>query len=232
MIYENHHKWLREIASDEAKLLAAELCTSAEAHAWGDLLRATPDPLPEPVVGHLVDRLEVPGKSTYPMREIAQRLVDAGRLDALYALAAKGSDLADLVHPFLGKAGDERALEGLFEEFIDGLRHDNVPDTDELSWLEGANSVRWLSRLFTALELLAESPSDQAGFTANAILTLIRSIGGDEAIAGYDRLLATGKAEFRFLRLQRHAIADAELSKDGLTAAATAAREAGVPALA
>jgi hypothetical protein len=233
VLFDTQYRWLQETASEEGKLRVAELCESEKARVWNDVLRATPDPMPEELIASLVGHLQESDPYGYAMRAIAERLAGAGELEALRQLAAKASDLEEELRPVLARAGDVPAVDSMLAQLASEIRAGEPPDHDDLGWLEGAIQTRYLPRLFECLALLQTTPAKRTGLvtTTTPLVNAIRLIGGDQAVLGYDELLATNEPNFRFLRLQRHAIAEAELAKDGVGLAPAAAEAVGVPAL-
>jgi hypothetical protein len=198
-----------------------------------DALRSTPDALPSELIEALVSRLRTIDSGYYQLRYIAERLAGHQEMAALKTLAEVDEDFDRIVRPFIAKLGDAESVGMMLQRLEESLTEGERPDSENLFWLDGALSEHYLPQLFRCLVLVYRPAATRHEWidTMTPLMTAIRLIGSDEAVRGYDEILAEDDPDLRFLRLQREAVAQAELAKDGLDAAPIAAQAAKVPTL-
>jgi hypothetical protein len=245
VLFEQQTDWLRRKATEEAKVLLARLCTSDEGLIWREALRAAPDPLPEELVNAVAARLRT-FDAEYDVTEIAERFAEGRHVNALRTLAGVSDQFAALVTPYLARIGERDAIGQLLDELAADLEAGNRPDGEELEWLAGiAEDRSFLPKLFQCLVRAHRARETSTpvrprrgrsafvgwGSLSDPVTPLvhaIRQIGGEEAVARYDAVLASEPGS-EFLRLQRNAIAEAELAERGLAAGAAVVRGAALP---
>lgn len=244
VLWDEQTKWLREVYTPAGAYAAlALLAGEGRPERWDQFLSCCEDPLPNPVLLALAERLDTrlpeEGTQRYNLRSLATRLLDNGRDDLAGQLAADSEHFAAMLAPLLASRGDvERQLK-LATELSRTLQENGAPGRDDLDWLSGVESERLLGLLFTILEQnwkLDERPvaAVRSGYGLsdlfNPLQDAIARVGGREAVAGYDRLLARG-GDFRWLRGSRSRIAAAVLLADGQRYGPGAARALGLPIL-
>jgi hypothetical protein len=249
VLFEEQMEWLQRKATEEGKRLLAEVCTSNTGREWQEALRATPDPLPRELIDALTSRLSHV-ESDYELSEIADRLANAGEQEALRSLLAVSDEFARIVRPHLAGSGDQGAIEVLLDELVEDLREGGRRSAGELPWLEGiGGQERFLEKLFECLVLAypVDEPQESRsrrgsrrgrfGVQAFAgeiydpvtpLMAAIRGIGGEAAVRGYDKILREHPG-VAFMRLQRDAIAQAELAEEGVRAGREVLASAGLP---
>jgi hypothetical protein len=145
-----------------------------------------------------------------------------------------------MLGPLLAGRGDVESQLKLAGDLSNRLRDSGTPGPEDLDWLGGVESEQLLSALFTILEQnwkLDERPvaTVRSGYGLsdlfNPLQEAIARVGGREAVAGYDRLLAAG-GDFLWLRGSRARIAAAVLLADGQRYGSGAAASLGLPILA
>ena len=244
VLWDAQTKWLREAYTSAGAYAALSLLAGeGRPERWDQFLSCCEDPLPNPVLLALVERLDprLPEERTqrYHLRSLARRLLDNGRDDLAGQLAAGSEHFAAMLAPLLASRGDVESQLKLAGELSRTLRESGVPGRDDLDWLSGVESERLLGVLFAILEQnwkLDERPvaAVRSGYGLsdlfNPLQDAIARVGGREAVAGYDRLLARG-GDFRWLRGSRARIAAAVLLADGQRYGPSAARALGLPVL-
>jgi hypothetical protein len=112
----------------------------------------------------------------------------------------------------------------LLDELTKTLRKGKRTDRDEAEWLDGVRDEGLLPLLFDALTVALRIDDDSPFGVSGVIGRAIYRIGGEEAVHMYDELIASSdESRFRFLRLQRDEIVQAELRTAGQTRAADVA---------
>jgi hypothetical protein len=171
------------------------------------------------------------------VRTIAARMAENGRRDLVEKLAAGGPTREAELFPILAKAGDSKCQRCLLDQLIEQLDEGVFPRQEVLSWLSPSPSPLALGRLFEVLRRTwgsAERPVGRvtSGYglfdITSPTLEGIASIGGREAVAGYDDLIAEGGA-FRWLRRSREDVGGALLIAEGERFAEAAAASLGLP---
>jgi hypothetical protein len=248
VLFEKQTQWLKAQATDEGISVLAAQTTSPEGRAWREALRVVPGSVPDELAAALVAHLRSVDQE-YELREIAHRLAEDRHVDALRAIAQVADEFADVVAPYLAQEGDRDALGRLLDELRDNLAAGERIDGDDLGWLVGVGEeTQYLPRLFECL-VLAHRARDEMprpgprrgrrrslvtvgwGVFSDPVSPLvhaIKQIGGPAAVAGYDEILRT-QDDVEFLRLQRQAIAQAELGEAGVNAGLAATEELGLP---
>ena len=244
VLWDEQTKWLREAYTPAGAYAAVPLLAGeGRPERWDQFLSCCEDPLPNLILLALAEGLDprLPEERTqrYHLRSLARRLLDNGRGDLAGQLAAASGHFAAMLAPLLaGRGGVESQLK-LAGELSRTLRESGVPGRDDLDWLSGVESERLLGVLFAILEQnwkLDERPvaAVRSGYGLSDLFTplqdAIARVGGREAVAGYDRLLARG-GDFRWLRGSRARIAAAVLLADGQRYGPGAARALGLPVL-
>jgi hypothetical protein len=104
----------------------------------------------------------------------------------------------------------------LLETLTANLREEEQVHRDSAEWLDGVQDEALLVLLFDALGLAVRVEGDSPLGISGAIGRAIYRIGGDEAVRMYDELIAgSDDSRFKFLRLQRDEIVQAELRMTG-----------------
>jgi hypothetical protein len=245
VLWDEQTKWLRDAYTPAGAYAALPLLAGeGRPERWDQFLSCCEDPLPNPVLLALAERLDTKlpkeeGTQRYHLRSLARRLLDNGRADIAGQLAASSEHFAAMLGPLLAGRGDVESQLKLAEELSRTLRESGVPGRDDLDWLSGVESERLLGVLFAILEQnwrLDERPvaAVRSGYGLsdlfNPLQDAIARVGGREAVANYDRLLARG-GDFRWLRGSRSRIAAAVLLAEGQRYGPSAARALGLPVL-
>jgi hypothetical protein len=229
--------WLRRHASPESVRAATELLDAPDVDRWYELLGACPPPPPPEPVDKMVACAREPASDAVHA-ELAKELVQAGHTEAARVMGEKVAGFEDALRPLLAAAGELAEQEVLLDEMLQTLRGGGRIHRQQAEWMHGISDDSLLPRLFEILRLAVPRVQvtddrdmgwyhyDVINPTVNAIIT----IGGEVAVAGYDELIRED-LQFRWLRNQRDKVAESVLRMDGLEAAPTAARAAGVPAL-
>lgn len=230
ILFEEHYRWLATAATLEGVYEALDLITGdPDPSRWQQFLSCCRDPLPGQVLESCArslagdapdeeERIDLQG-----VRTLAARMADNGRRDLIEMLAASGPARESEILPILAEAGDHESQCRLLDRLIKQLDEGVVPQQPVLSWLSPSPSPLVLGRLFEILRRTwgsAERPAGRfsTGYglfdITSPTLEGIASIGGREALAGYDALMAEGGA-FRWLRRSREDIAGALLIAEG-----------------
>jgi len=241
VLFQDQTEWLWRHCTDEAKRILAAICDASDTRIWTQVFNSTPGPFPDELVDAVVRHLRTAEREEYGVGYVGGRLIEDGRIEAVYALAAVSDEFARALRPLLAKEGDVDAQRPLLDELANELRAGKRPERHDLTWLESLDSEELLPQLFEILKLtygpsrgIESTVGDDVAWlsvdVATPVMTAIRTIGGPRAVEGYDRLLEESE-DFRFLRLQRDAIVQSMLQMEGLDAAPQAARELGLPVL-
>jgi hypothetical protein len=229
--------WLSRHYTEEAALFAARSCKSGGVRPWSQLVSSiptdarTPDELVDAIVAHMSEPT-VP-EPDYELWSIGERFVREDRLDALQALSAKSEELERRLRPWRARLGNSGAAETLLVEMTAALAAGRRFDRDEETWLEGVSEPKLLALLFEALGAALSTEGDSPFGVSSALGRAIYRIGGDDAVLGYDELIASSDdSRFKFLRLQRDEIVQAELRVAGQRRSAEVAGAIGAPVLA
>ena len=248
VLVEEQLGWLRRKATVEGQRILASICQSSDSRIWHTALRCIPDKI-EIVVADAVALTLVSADSIYELQEIAERLANDGFLSQLERLSVVSDEFAETVKPYLAIAGEESAIDAMLDLLLTRLQHGPAGgEHGDLSWLSGIRRrEQFLDKLFECL--LSAYPRESAPVPARQrprgargvqvfsgaiwdpltpLTSAIRDIGGQLAIQKYDDVLANEEG-VAFLRLQRDAIADAELSATGIAASGRAIRMARLP---
>jgi len=210
---------------------------------WQQFLSCCEDPIPNPVLLACSRQLDVElpeeGTKRYNLRWLARRMLENGRRDLAEPVASRSEGFTALLEPLLATAGDVPTQRKLAGELRERLLTERVPSEDDLQWLGGIESEQMLDELFAILGenwKLDERPVAvvRSGYGLhdlfNPLQEAIARVGGREAVAGYDALLAKG-GDFRWLRASRDRIASAEMLADAQRFGPSAARSLGLPVL-
>jgi hypothetical protein len=120
----------------------------------------------------------------------------------------------------------------LLDRLAASLAAGHSADHLDLEWLGGVRDPSLLPRLFASLRAALATGQDGPLGALPSLISTIRRIGGEEAVAGYDELIASSEEPgFRFMRASREEVAQDELKKAGERAAADAAASLGLPFL-
>jgi len=244
VLWDEQTKWLREAYTPAGAYAALPLLAGENRpERWDQFLSCGEDPLPNTVLMALTERLDTrlpkEGNRRYHLRSLARRLLDNGRDDLARQLAVGSEHFAAMLGPLLASRGDIESQLKLAGELSRTLQESGAPGPGDLDWLSGVESERLLGALFAILEQnwkLDERPvaTVRSGYGLsdlfNPLQDAIVRVGGREAVAGYDRLLARG-GDFRWLRGSRARIAAAVLLADGQRYGPGAARALGLPVL-
>lgn len=228
--------WLSRHYSEKGALIAAGSCTSAGVRPWSQLISSIPAEatVPAEVVDAIVTHMSEPTvpEPDYELWAIGERFVKEGRLDALQALSTKNEELERRLRPWRARLGDPGAAETLLIEMIAAISAGQRFDRDEENWLEGVSEPKLLGLLFEALGAALATEGDSPFGVSAALGRAIYRIGGDEAVLRYDELIASSDdSRFKFLRLQRDEIVQAELRVAGQRRSAEVAAAIGSPVL-
>ncbi|HEX3240620.1 MAG TPA: SIR2 family protein [Solirubrobacterales bacterium] len=243
ILFEEHQTWLAATQSPEAVYGALELIAGdVDPDRWQQFLSCCHDPLPGRVLESCACDLgaKVPAEERIDLqrvRTIAARMVENGRHDLVEQLAAGSPAREAELFPILAEAGDSECQRCLLDQLIEQLDEGVVPQQPVLSWLSPSPSPLVLGRLFEVLRRTwgsAERPVGRvtSGYglfdITSPTLEGIALIGGREAVAGYDDLIAEGGA-FRWLRRSREDVGGALLIVEGERFAEGAAASLGLP---
>jgi hypothetical protein len=214
-----------------------------EPDRWRQFLSCCKDPVPNPVLLACAEQLDAQlpeeGSQRYNLRWLGRRMLESGRRDFAERIAARSDGFDTLLKPLLASSGDVRAQRKLVKELRERLRTTTAPGENDLDWLGGVESEQLLAGLF---KILGENwklddrslARVRVGFGLhdlfNPLQEAIARIGGRQAVARYDALLAQG-GDFRWLRASRERVAAAELLADAQRFGPGAARSLGLPVL-
>lgn len=212
--------WLERHYSEEAVLLAAGSLDSASLRPWAQLIGAIPDAarVPDDVVEALLAHVsEMTSKEAeIELWTVGDRFVRESRLDALQKLSETGTEFDAALRPWRSRLGEAEAARVLLEELVARMREGVRLDRDDAEWLEGVNDGALLTALFEGLALAIRSEDDSPFGVSGALGRAIYRIGGDEAVRMYDELIGSSDdSRFKFLRMQRDEIVQAELRRAG-----------------
>jgi hypothetical protein len=244
ILFEGHYTWLAANQSSEAVYEALRLISDdADPDRWQQFLSCCRDPLPGRVLESCARDLsaEVPEDEEQidlqRVGTIAARMAENGRRDLIKKLAAGDPTREAELFPILAEAGDSECQLRLLDQLIEQLDRGVVPRQPIVSWLSPSPSPLILGRLFEILRRTWGSPERPVGRVTSgyglfditsATLEGIATIGGREALAGYDALIAEGGA-FRWLRSRREDVAGALLIAEGERFAESTAATLGLP---
>ena len=112
------------------------------------------------------------------------------------------------------------------------LKEGTTLHRDDAGWLEGVAHADLLPPLFEALRAAVATEADSPLGVSTAITRAIYRIGGEEAVRMYDALIASSDdSRFKFLRLQRDEVVQAELRLAGQLKAREVAERLNLPSL-
>jgi hypothetical protein len=208
--------WLRRHYREDAAVRAARSCDSSAARPWSQLLSAIPRETrtPHEVIDAIVKHLAEPStpEPDFELWQVGDRFVQEHHLAALQALSAKNNELDRRLRPWRARLGETEAARHLLKELTAALEEGKRFDRDEAEWLDGVADGGLLPQLFNALRIAIATEADAPFGVSSAIGRAIYRIGGDEAVRLYDNLIASSDdSRFKFLRLQRDEIVQAEL---------------------
>ncbi|HUB99867.1 MAG TPA: SIR2 family protein [Solirubrobacterales bacterium] len=244
VLWDTQTQWLRSAYSVAGAYAGqASLEGVGEPDRWQQFLSCCQDPVPNPILLACADQLdaELPedGNQHYNLRLLASRMLENGRRDLAEQIARRSEGFAALLEPLLAGDGDIPTQQKLVEKLKERLRDGGRPREDELRWLGGVVSEQLLAELFAILDenwKLDDRPVARvrSGYGLHDLFSplqeAIARIGGREAIAGYDRLIAEG-GDFRWLRASRERVAAAVLLADAQRFGPGAALTLGLPIL-
>jgi hypothetical protein len=216
MPYDGKDEWLRKRYRRAAAMEAATRCRAKDAETWAHLADAIPGKLPVPVVRAMADRIK---KADHYINALLARLLLEGRLPALRKLSSVTGGVGEAALYYVARGCDYSAQKRCLATLIDQLGTDRSIHTDDLGWMETIADARLLPKLFRAL-VTTQQHRNPDGFndTMGPIHAAIRRIGGVEAIAAYDQLIAQEPPAFEgvhFERYQRDVLVDDLLREAG-----------------
>jgi hypothetical protein len=216
--------WLERHYSEGAALIAAQSCDSTSLRPWAQLVGAIPNDtrVPDEVVEALLTQVSemTPKEAEIELWTIGDRFMREARLDAMQALSRKSNEFDVALRPWRSRLGETEAARILLDGLIANLSAGKRFDRDEAEWLEGVNDKELLKPLFDALALAIRSEDDSPFGVSGALGRAIYRVGGDEAVRMYDELIDNSdESRFKFLRLQRDEIVQAELRRTGQASA-------------
>jgi hypothetical protein len=217
--------WLERHYNDEAALLAARSCDASSVRPWAQLVGAIPNDarVPDEVVAALIEHVNevTPKEAEIELWTLGDRFAREDRLEALQTLSGKSSELEEGLRPWRARLGEIEAARLLLETLTMNLREGKHVDRDDAEWLDGVREEGLLALLFEALALALRTEDDSPFGVSGAVARAIYRIGGDESVRMYDDLIASSdESRFKFLRLQRDEIVQAELRATGQRSAA------------
>ncbi len=229
-------QWLSRHYSEEAALLAARSCDATGVRPWAQLVSAIPseERVPDEVVAALLTSASEPtvAEPDFELWTIGERFVTERRLDGLQALSAKSAELERRLRPWRARLGETEAARLLLDELNAALKEGQRFDHDEPHWLDGVGDSVLLPQLFAALEVAIKTEGESPFGVSRPIGRAIYRIGGDDAVRTYDELIASSDdSRFKFLRLQRDEIVQAELRAAGQLKAGEVAERLRLPVL-
>ncbi len=244
VLWDAQTQWLLSLYSVAGAYAGLKTLEGAgEPERWRQFLSCCEDPLPNPVLLACAEQLnaELPEEGTqhYDLRWLARRILENGRRDLAERIAARSEGFTTMLEPLLASSGHVPTQCRLVKELKERLRTSPVPGEDDLQWLGGVESEQLLAGLFKILGenwKLDDRPAArvQSGFGLhdlfNPLQEAIARIGGREAVARYDALIAQG-GDFHWLRASRDRIAAAELLSDAQRFGPGAARALGLSVL-
>lgn len=226
--------WLSRHYTEEAALRAADSCDSPSVRPWANLVGAIPTEvrIPEDVVNAIVAHVSEPtlDEPDFELWQIGDRFAREERLDELQALSEKNEQLEARLRPWRAQLGDAEAARILLEDLETALSEGKRFDRDDANWLDGVSDAALLPQLFRSLSVALLSEDDSPFGISSSIGRAIHRIGGDDAVRMYDELIASSdESRFKFLRMQRDEIVQAELRKYGQEHAVDVAIHLNVP---
>lgn len=188
--------------------------------------------MPAAVIDSIIEHVDSVEEPDFDLWHIGERLAGEGRLDALQALSANGDELERGLRQWRAGLGEFEAARLLLVEMTPALREGRRREWDDAEWLEGSTSPDLLPLLFDALAAALEVETDDPFGPARALQRAIYRIGGDEAVRSYDELIASSdESRFKFLRLHRDELVQAELRRAGQARVAEVAEALELPVL-
>ncbi|MDQ3914980.1 MAG: hypothetical protein M3323_06555 [Actinomycetota bacterium] len=232
VVMEEHARWLQAHWHPDIGDLIVEGFGSEKMTEWSRLLACVPDPVPERVVEKLISNVNELS-DRYELSAIGKRVVEASGVAALRRLAEKSDEFEAILAPLLAERGDLRSLALLLETLKRTLPEGELPYSMDLEWLKGATDPSLLGKLFDCLRIAYKRQVAERGFsdTTTPILQAISRIGGEDAIAGFDKILEE-EPDCQFLRSDRDSILQAELRDEAVSCLPAALDQLGLPLLA
>jgi SIR2-like domain len=214
------HEWLSRHHTRAGEHRAAELCEARGIAAWSDLVAVIPGtPSRELVEAMLTHACRV--DDSYKLTHLGERLADLGDLATLRRLAAISSGFAEGLLPNLAAAGDLDAQRKLLRRLRRSLARDEAKRYSErLRWLGAIHDESMIGELIACLRLAQPLEGDVYPDVIAPLRAAMEAIGGEAAIAAYDKLVNEEISGIQFLRHSREAIAQGMLSTTGIQAAA------------
>ncbi len=225
-------RWLRQKWQPEVSvLLLADPPRSPR--GWSVALRGSPKPLAPAVARAAAGAAAVSKDDEWSIREIAERLLEEEQAVANLRVLASEPANKRVVLPYLAKAGDPGAAHELLVELRARLNAGEVPDREDVIWLDAVADPAELPWLFECLEQAAAKAERSPFGPFGPLQAAIARIDGEEAVRRYDDLLAREPFEgAQFLRSQRDGVLQDQLRAVGLKAARSVLAELSLPVLA
>jgi len=212
----------------------------------GGVFACCADPLAESLLGAATDALgsamhASKGKvdDAGARRHVLRRLVAAGHVAGAQKVARQSPELTNTFDSLLAEHGHVDAQERLLQHMVDRARARKSLVHDDMGWMTAVEDPRLLEPLFALLGSVwktSDKPipriSSGPGLhdVTSPVMAGIRRIGGEDAINGYDALLARG-GDARRLHAQREELAASLLRLEGLDMAETASADAHLPVI-
>jgi hypothetical protein len=236
VVFAEQRDWLRSQYQTEAARVAAQ-CEADDVRTWEQILGGVPpeEPIPEELVAALLERMRTLSREddALYLPYVGRRLSEAGHLAAVEELSRVDATFAARLLPSLAAAGNVDAAASLLDEVRAAIEGGDPPNRLDLEWLEGVRDTSLLPRLFACLGAALALPRANNPFgPVQALVSAIGRIGGAEAVARYDELIASSDAPaFRFMRSTRDEVAQECLKRTGQEAAPAAAQSLDLPFL-
>lgn len=247
VIFDSEQRWLRSQSDpDRQDRAARRLAASRDVDRWRSLLDCCENPLTELLMSSAAEALSPKPDGTASSTDeenvggralLIHRLVENDRPDLAWKMTQQRPELLDRT---LAEHGDPGAQHRLVADLVASARSGQTLVHESFGWMASATDPQLLDSLFETLGLVYKTsyepvPRYSSGVglhdVINPLTSVIATIGGQQAVEGYDRLLDCG-GDLRWLRRQRDEVAASVLRADGLDAAPAAAAASDVPVLA
>jgi hypothetical protein len=231
VVLEDHAKWLRRHWEPSFADLIVDSFDSSSADDWSRLVICIPDPLPLPIAKKLISCVNEK-VNDHELLTIGEKVAEAAGTEGLRQLAEKSGELKRVLARLLAERGDVPAIRRLLTELEGRLKDGELPMSLDLPWLDGPMDVSLLDPLFRCLRFAYKRQMAGRRFsdTTSPLLQAISRIGGEDAIVGFDRILAE-EPDCQFLRHDRDAIAQSELRQEAAASLDTALEYLDLPLL-